>query len=189
MANRLEPCWHTHTDEIIRRCEDTCDWLYHLVHQCSHTLPRMKFPTISWLDGPHSLPILYEIVWNIFTYREYFKILDTRVHGLFNNLALCVVKYPPFCFWIGLYFPHLRKHEIPYISWLFDPFPNPSWLCQPIPYLFKALKKSDSWLFQDFPYLWEPWCTGYNQSSPTHCTDPPTVTGKSLTRCLLQQKI
>ncbi len=32
----------------------------------------------------------------------------------YNNLVLSVIKYPPFCFWIELYFPHLRKHEIPY---------------------------------------------------------------------------
>ncbi len=55
------------------------------------------FPTYSWLDDPYFLPILHEIVWNIFTYREYFKILDTRGYGFLTILVLSVVKYP-FCF-------------------------------------------------------------------------------------------
>ncbi len=91
----------------------------------SHTFPRMKFPTlfptISWLNGPHSLPILHEIVWNHFNYREYFKILDTWGHVFFNNLVLSVIKYPflflicvifstPSKTWNFLHFPDLLIH-------------------------------------------------------------------------------
>ncbi len=74
-----------------------------------------------------------------------------------NNLVLSVVKYPTFCLNELSYIFHTFENiKFPTFSWLFDSFPNPSWLCQPIPYLFKALNKSDSWLFQDFPYPWEP---------------------------------
>ncbi len=86
----------------------------------------MKFPTFSllfsWLDGPHSLPILHEIVWNLFIYREYFKILDTRGRFFKNNFVVSVVKYPPSLFlnwvifsppsetWNSLHFPDFFTH-------------------------------------------------------------------------------
>ncbi len=76
--------------------------------QCSHTLPRMKFPTFSLLFPDLMAHILHEIVWNLFTYRGYVNILDTRELIFLNNLVLSVVKYPPFCFRIELYFPHLK---------------------------------------------------------------------------------
>ncbi len=50
-------------------------------HPSQNEIPYI-FPTYSWLDNPYSLPILHEIVWNIFTYREYFKTI----------LVLSVVK-------------------------------------------------------------------------------------------------
>ncbi len=78
---------------------------------------------------------------------------------LFNNLVQSVVNYPPFCFWIELYFSHIRKHEIPYIFLTFWPISQPflTLLANSLP--FQGIKKikSDSWLFQDFPSPWEPW--------------------------------
>ncbi len=76
----------------------------------------------------------------------------------FNNLVLSVVKYPLFCFWIELYFPHLRKHKIPYIFLTFWPISQPFRICQPIPYLFKALKNLNLIpdFFKIFPTLGNP---------------------------------
>ncbi len=76
----------------------------------------------------------------------------------FNNLVLSVVKYPPFNFWIELYFPHLQKHEIPYIFLTFSPISQPFLTLSANSLPLQGLKKikSDSWLFQDFPYPWEP---------------------------------
>ncbi len=75
-----------------------------------------------------------------FTYREYFKILETRGHFFFYNLVLSVVKYLLFVFELSYIFHTFKNMKFPTFSWLFDPFPNPSWLCQPILYLCKALK-------------------------------------------------
>ncbi len=93
-----------------------------------HAVYSVHFP---WFYDPYFLPILHEIVWIIFTYREYFKILDTRGYS-FLTIWLSVVKYHIYCF---------NELSFSTPSWPFDPFTNPSWLCQPIPYFFKALKK------------------------------------------------
>ncbi len=116
--------------------------------QYSHILPRMKFPTFSWLNGPHSLPILHEIMWNLFTYREYFKILDTRGHGFLKIWFSVWSNIPLFVFELSYIFHSLKNMKFPTFSWLFDPFPNLSWLCQSIPHIFKALQNLN--LIPDF---------------------------------------
>ncbi len=119
-------------------------------HPSQNEFPFL-FPTYSWLDDPYSLPILHEIVWNIFyfTYKEYFKILDIRGYGFLTISVLSVVKYPIFCFnELSYIFSTPLKTKFPTFSWLFNPFPNLTWLCQPIPYLFKALKNWN--LIHDF---------------------------------------
>ncbi len=116
------------------------------------------FPTFSWLDGPHSLPILHEIVWNLFTYREYFKILDTKGH-VFLTIWFCLwSNIPFFVFELSYIFHTFENTKFPTFSWLFDPFPNHSGLCQPIPYLFKALKHLNLIpdFFKIFPTLGNP---------------------------------
>ncbi len=77
---------------------------YYLWSPIKYNVPT-PFPEWNSLPFPyffltwwHSLPILHEIVWNLFTNREYFKILYTKPHFFFNNLVPSVVKYPPFCF-------------------------------------------------------------------------------------------
>ncbi len=60
--------------------------LYYIVPstQCSYTLPRMKFPTVSLLfpDLMANIPYqFYMKLCEIFLLRQYFKILDTRGHG------------------------------------------------------------------------------------------------------------
>ncbi len=55
-------------------------------------------------------------------------------------MVLSVVKYPIFCFnELNNIFHAGENINFPTFSWLFEPFPNPSLLCQPIPYLYKAL--------------------------------------------------
>ncbi len=127
-----------------------------ILHHSINEIPYL-FPTFSWLDDPYSLPILHEIVWNLFTNREYFKILDT---GGFSFLTIW------FCPWLNIvfiiltnwFFQHLWKHEIPYLFltfWLISqPFLTLS--ANSIPFLGLKKLKSDSRLFQDFPYPWEP---------------------------------
>ncbi len=71
--------------------------------RCSHTLPRMKFPTFSLLFAYFMAHIPYQFCMKlceiIFTYREYIKILDTRGHGfltiwfcLWSHITLFVLK-------------------------------------------------------------------------------------------------
>ncbi len=133
-------------------------WPHH-TFKCSHTLPRMKFPTVLLLfpDLMADIPYQFYIkLCEIFLLREYFKIFDMIGHVIFNNFVLSNV--PLFVFELSYIFHTFENMTCPKFSWLFDPLPNLSWLCQPIHYLFEDLNKfnSDSWLFQDFPYLWEP---------------------------------
>ncbi len=135
--------------------------------QGSHTIPKMKFPTFSWLYDPYSLPILHEIVWNLFTYREYFKILNTRGYSfltiwfyLWSNIMFIVL--------MNCVFQHIWKHEIPYFFLTLWPIshPFPTLSANSLP--FQGLKKmiSDSWLFQYFPYQWESCIIEYWPSGP-----------------------
>ncbi len=108
-------------------------------HPSQYEIPYL-FPTFSWLDDPHSLPILHEIVWNLFTCREYFEMLDmvfcqfSSVYGQMYHFLLNINEFE-------LYIFHTFENmKFSTFSWLFDPFPNLCWLCQPIPYLSKALK-------------------------------------------------
>ncbi len=76
-----------------------------------------------------------------FTYREYFKILDTRGLFFFLTIWFCLwSNIPLFLFELSYIFHTFENLKFPTFSWLFYPFPNPSWLCQQISYLFKALK-------------------------------------------------
>ncbi len=93
--------------------------------QCSHTLPRIKFPTFSWLYGPHSLLILYEIVLKSFYLQRTFQNIGYERTWFSNNLVLSVVTYHTFCFWIELYCLHLWKDEIHYIFLTFLPISQP----------------------------------------------------------------
>ncbi len=100
-----------------------------------------------------------------------------------NNLVLSVIKYP-FCFWIELYFPHLRKQEnLPFIFLTFWPISQPFLTLSLSPFQGIKKLKSDSWLFQDFPYQWEP-CTkqilittwlGVNATKPILITIYPII--------------
>ncbi len=117
-------------------------------HPSQNEIPYL-FPTFSRLDGPHSLPILHEIVWNRFTYGEYFKNIWYERTCFFLTIWFCLwSNIPLLIFELSYIFHIFRNMKFPTFSWLFHPFPNPSWLCQPIPYLFKALKKLN--LIPDF---------------------------------------
>ncbi len=145
-----------YTFENVNNCEpiNKCIWedasFYHRQSisespswgcQGSHTLARMKFPKFSRLLYVYSLPILHEMLCEIFPLTE----------------NINKFKISNFLFeWIMCYFAQLFQHDIPYFSWLVlpifqplltcvthfptPPFANPSWLWQPIPYLFNCLK-------------------------------------------------
>ncbi len=115
----------------------------------------MKFPTFSWLDGPHFLPILHEIVWNLFTYREYFKILDTRGHVFLKQFGSVCSQTSL------LLFLNWDIFSTPSKTWNSLHFPDFSPISQPFLTLsanslrFQGLKK---YLISDFLKIfpWEP---------------------------------
>ncbi len=131
--------------------------LYYIVPstQCSYTLPRMKFPTVSLLfpDLMANIPYqFYMKLCEIFLLRQYFKILDTRGHGfLYQFGSVCGQISPPPFFLIELYFPHLWKHEIPNIFLTYLPILQPfrTLSANSLPFQGHKTFKSDSWLFQD----------------------------------------
>ncbi len=81
-----------------------------------------------------------------------------------NNLVLSagqIWNIPPFALTNWGIFHTFENMKFPTFYWPFDPFPNPSWLCQPIPYVFKALK---IWnmipdIFNIFPTRGNPECS------------------------------
>ncbi len=58
----------------------------------------------------------------------------------FKQFGSVCGQISPFVFELSYIFHTLENMKFPTFSWLFDPFPNPFWFCQPIPYVFKALK-------------------------------------------------
>ncbi len=99
-----------------------------------NSLPFPYFFLTLWPTFPTNFT--WNCVKSFYLQRIFRNIGYERTFIFFNNLVLSVVKYPPFCFWI---FHNFENLKFPTFSWPFDPFPNPSWLCQPIPYLFKTL--------------------------------------------------
>ncbi len=124
------------------------------------------FPEWKSLSFPYIFLLWWPIfptnfAWNclkyFFTYREYFKILDTKSYGFLTILVLSVVKYPTFCFNKLSYIfskPLKKKNSLHFLT--FWPIPQPFPTLSANSLAFQGLKKSDSWLFQDFAYTWEP---------------------------------
>ncbi len=131
-----------------------------------------KIPYFFLADGPHSLPILHEIVWNLFTCREYFKILDKRGRFFFTIWFCLWSNIPFFIFELSYIFHTFENMKFPTFSWLFYPFPNPSWLCPQIPYLFRALKNLN--LIPDFFKIFP------TSGNPVYCKQEHNCTIKSI---------
>ncbi len=65
-------------------------------------------------------------IWENMVFHQFSSVCGQISHFLFQ--------------WIQLYiFYTFENIKFSIFSWHFNPFPNPSWLCQPIPYLSKAL--------------------------------------------------
>ncbi len=92
-------------------------------HHIQNEIPNL-FSTFSWLYDPYSLPILHEIVWNHFTYREYFKILDTRGYN-FLTILFCLCSNIIFIILMNWFFQQLWKQEILYLFLSFWPISQP----------------------------------------------------------------
>ncbi len=119
--------------------------------------PKWNSLPFPWLYDPYSLPIVHEIVWNLFNYREYVKILDTRGYS-FLTIWFCLWSNIIFIILMNRFFQHLWKHEIPYLFLTFWHISQPFLTLSANSLPFQGLKKMkfDSLLFQDFPYQWEP---------------------------------
>ncbi len=113
--------------------------------QCSQTLPRMKFLTYSLLFPDLMANIPYQFcmeLCEIFLLAENIsKYWIQEDIFFFLTIWLCLwSNIPLFVFELSYIFHIFENMKFPTFSWLFDPFPNPLWLCKPIPYLFKAFK-------------------------------------------------
>ncbi len=113
------------------------------IHHTQNEIPYL-FPTFSWLYDPYSLPILHEIVWNLFIYREYFKILDTRGNS-FLTIWFCLWSNIIFIVLMNWVFQRLWKHEISYLFLTFWPIsqPFPTLSANSLP--FQGLKQNEIW--------------------------------------------
>ncbi len=128
---------------------------YYNVNKCRVPTPYPKWNSLPfpWLYDQYSLPILHEIVWNLFTYDQYFKILDTRGYDQYSlpilqeivwNLFTCDQYFKIldtrgysfltiwFCLWPNIIFivlmnwvfQHLWKHKIPHLLTHFPTLPD-----------------------------------------------------------------
>ncbi len=126
-------------------------------HPPQNEIPYV-FPTFSRLYGPHSLPILYEIVWNHFYLQRIYQNIGYERTWFSNNLVLSVVTYHTFCFKELSYIFHTFENmKFPKLFFYFLTHSQPFLTLSANSLPFQGLKKfkTDSWLFQDFAYLWE----------------------------------
>ncbi len=166
------PNWPTKTTfQIYLNCNIKCysgffEKFFHnslIIYGIIMKLPRMKFPTFSLLfpDLMAHIPCqFYTKLCEIFLLTENISKYWIREDMFFLTIWFCLwSNIPLFCFWIEIYFPHIRKHEIPYIFQTFWPISHPflTLSANSLPFQCRTKFKSDSWLFQDFPYPWEPW--------------------------------
>ncbi len=138
-----EAHWYLHHDNIVEGCIDGLGSYLQL------SVPT-PFPEI--LCHPHLMANIpnqfYMKMCEIVSLRAYFKILNTR-GCFFLTIWFCLwSNVPLFVFEFSYIFHTFENMKFLTFFWLFDRFPNTSRLCQPIPYLFKALKKSN--LIPDF---------------------------------------
>ncbi len=107
-------------------------------------LPRMKFLPFPYFFMTWWPTFPTNFTWNCvksFYLQRIFQNIGYK-RTCFLTIWFCLwSNIPLFVFELSYIFHTFENMKFPTFSWPFDPFPKPSWLCQPIPYLFKALKK------------------------------------------------